>query len=98
DGGISDGMSLPVDRRSQKRLATRQVMADAATRLFLERGFEIVTAGEMAEAADFGRMTVFNYFPRKEDLFFDRDGEVRETVQQALRRRDLSISPIERLR
>jgi AcrR family transcriptional regulator len=91
-------MSMPVDRRSRKRLATRQVISDVATRLFSERGFENVTVGEIAEAADVGRMTVFNHFPRKEDMFFDRDEEGREAVRQALRRRDPSVSPIETLR
>jgi AcrR family transcriptional regulator len=91
-------MSLLVDRRSRKRLATRQAISDVATRLFSERGFENVTVGQIAEAADVGRMTVFNHFPRKEDMFFDRDEEGRETVRQALRRRDPSVSPIETLR
>ena len=43
-------------------------------------------------------MTVFNYFPRKEDMFFDRNEEGREAVRDALRRRDQTISPIETLR
>jgi AcrR family transcriptional regulator len=74
------------------------LISDVATRLFYERGFENVTVGEIAEAADVGRMTVFNHFPRKEDMFFDRDEEGRETVRQALRQRDPSVSPIETLR
>ena len=60
-------MSMPSDRRARKRLATRQSISDVATRLFLERGFDRVTVDEIAAAADVGRMTVFNYFPRKED-------------------------------
>ena len=76
-------MSTPPDRRSRKRLATRQGISDAATRLFFERGFENVTVDEIAAAADVGRMTVFNYFPRKEDMFFDRDEEGREILREA---------------
>ena len=91
-------MSTLPDRRSRKRLATRQAISDAATRLFLERGFDAVTVDEVAEAADVGRMTVFNHFPRKEDLFFDRDEEGREVLRDALRRRDPGVSPIETLR
>lgn len=74
------------------------MISEVATRLFYERGFENVTVGEVAEAADVGRMTVFNHFPRKEDLFFDRDEEGREAIRQALRQRDPSVSPIETLR
>src|ERR1700677_3203194 len=91
-------MSIPSDRRSRKRLATRQGISDAATRLFMERGFDHVTVDEIAEAADVGRMTVFNHFPRKEDMFFDRDEEGRETLREALRQRGPRVAPIETLR
>lgn len=43
-----------------------------ATRLFYERGFDAVTVSDVAEAANVSKMTVFNYFARKEDLMFDR--------------------------
>jgi AcrR family transcriptional regulator len=91
-------MSQPSDLRSRKRLATRRAISRVADRLFLERGFENVTVDEIAAAADVGRMTVFNYFPRKEDMFFDRDEEGREAVRDALRERDPTVSPIETLR
>jgi AcrR family transcriptional regulator len=89
---------MPSDRRSRKRLATRQGISVAATRLFLERGFDHVTVDEIAAAADVGRMTVFNHFPRKEDMFFDRDEEGREILREALRQRDPRVAPIETLR
>jgi AcrR family transcriptional regulator len=91
-------MSTPPDRRSRKRLATRNSISDVATRLFFERGFDQVTIDEIAAAADVGRMTVFNHFPRKEDMFFDRDEEGRELLREALRQRDAGVSPIETLR
>jgi AcrR family transcriptional regulator len=87
-----------LDRRARKRLATRRAIALAADRLFFERGFENVTVDEIAAAADVGRMTVFNHFPRKEDMFFDRDEEARERLRAALRQRDAGVSPIEALR
>jgi AcrR family transcriptional regulator len=87
-----------VDPRSRKRVATRQAISDVAKRLFFERGFENVTVEEIATAADVGRMTVFNHFPRKEDMFFDRDEEGREAVREALRKRDPGVTPIEALR
>jgi AcrR family transcriptional regulator len=91
-------MSIPSDLRSRKRLATRQGISNVATRLFIERGFDHVTVDEIAAAADVGRMTVFNYFPRKEDMFFDLDEEGREMLREALRQRDPSVAPIETLR
>ncbi len=89
---------MPTDRRTRKRLVTRQAISNAATRLFFERGFDHVTVDEIAEAADVGRMTVFNHFPRKEDMFFDRDEEGREILREALRQRDPRVAPIETLR
>ena len=89
---------MPSDRRSRKRLVTRQGISDVATRLFFERGFDRVTVDEIAAAADVGRMTVFNHFPRKEDLFFDRDEESREILRDALRQRGPRVAPVEALR
>ena len=91
-------MSEPSDLRTRKRLATRRAISQVADRLFREKGFDTVTVDEIAAAADVGRMTVFNYFPRKEDMFFDRDEEGRALLRAALRDRDPDVSPIETLR
>lgn len=91
-------MSTPSDRRTRKRLAARQAISNAATRLFWERGFDSVTVDEIAAAADVGRMTVFNHFARKEDMFFDREDEGRQVLREALRHLDPGVAPIEALR
>jgi AcrR family transcriptional regulator len=90
-------VSTEPDRRTRKRLATRQSISDAATRLFNERGFDRVTVDEIAAAADVGRMTVFNHFPRKEDLFFDLEKQGREDLFNALRGREAGVSVLEAL-
>ena len=87
-----------LDRRTRKRLATRQAISDVATHLFMERGFDRVTIDEIADAADVGRMTVFNHFPRKEDMFFDREQEAHDLAFDAVRSRAPGTSPIEALR
>jgi AcrR family transcriptional regulator len=79
--------------RERKKLATRQAISDLATQLFIERGFDNVTVAEIAEAANVAKMTVFNYFPRKEDLFFDREDEGREMIREALAQRSVNESP-----
>jgi AcrR family transcriptional regulator len=58
--------------RERKKQATRRAIADIATGLFVQRGFDAVTVAEIAEVAGVSKMTVFNYFPRKEDLYLDR--------------------------
>ena len=85
-------------RRTRKRLATRLSISDTATRLFLERGFDAVTVDDIATAADVGRMTVFNHFPRKEDMFFDREEEIQALAFGFIRGRKPGISPIEAAR
>jgi AcrR family transcriptional regulator len=91
-------LSTSLPRRLRKRLATRQAISDAATRLFAERGFDHVTVDEIAEAADVGRMTVFNHFRRKEDMFFDLDQGWREDVLKALEDREAGVGPVEAFR
>jgi AcrR family transcriptional regulator len=57
--------------RESKKLRTRQEIADRSMQLFAQRGFDHVTVAEVAAAADVSEKTVYNYFPTKEDLFFD---------------------------
>ena len=58
--------------RERRKQATRQAISDVATRMFAARGFDAVTIADVAAAAGVAKMTVTNYFPRKEDLVFDR--------------------------
>ncbi|HEY1745103.1 MAG TPA: TetR/AcrR family transcriptional regulator [Granulicella sp.] len=89
---------MMLNRQTRKRLATRQRISDVATRLFIERGFDKVKIEEIAEAADVSRMTVFNHFPRKEDMFFDLDEAGREELLASLQRRKAGTPPVEALR
>ncbi len=79
-------MTSVLNRQTRKRLATRQRISDVATRLFIERGFDKVKVEEIADAADVSRMTVFNHFPRKEDMFFDLDEEGRAELLSSLQK------------
>ena len=59
--------------RERKKLATRSALAAAALRLAAERGAEMVTAEDIAAAADVSVRTFFNYFPTKEAAFVADD-------------------------
>ena len=76
-----------VGLREVKKLETRREIADTAMRLFVERGFDHVTVAEVAAAAHVSEKTVFNYFPTKEDLFFDEVPEREAAIVRALRER-----------
>jgi AcrR family transcriptional regulator len=73
--------------RERKKELTRQRLSAVATDLFLERGFDEVTVAEVARAANVSTKTVFNYFPRKEDLYFDRGPQAKALISQAVGRR-----------
>jgi AcrR family transcriptional regulator len=62
--------------RELKKQQTRQKISHVATLMFIEHGFEQTTIADIAKAAGVSKMTVTNYFPRKEDLFFDAYEEV----------------------
>ena len=62
--------------RAWKKERTRTTISDVATGLFMRDGFEAVTVAQIAQAAEVPVKTVFNYFPTKEDLFFDRADDV----------------------
>ncbi|WP_077797485.1 TetR/AcrR family transcriptional regulator [Streptomyces sp. JHA26] len=74
----------PVGRRERKKTATRTAILDAATTLFLERGFDAVTVREIADKADVTPKTVFAHFPRKEALVFSAEGEQRDRLVAAV--------------
>lgn len=54
--------------RARKKLLTQQEIHRVAMELFAARGFDEVSVVEIAERAQVSKMTVFNYFPTKEDL------------------------------
>jgi len=76
-----------VGLRETKKAATHQHIAEAAMRLFATRGFERVTVGDVAAEAGVSEKTVFNYFPTKEDLFYDEVPERARRLAEAIRSR-----------
>jgi AcrR family transcriptional regulator len=76
-----------VGLRETKKLATRQQIAEVAMQLFVQRGFDRVTVAEVAAEAGVSEKTVYNYFPTKEDLFFDEVPERARALAEAIRSR-----------
>jgi AcrR family transcriptional regulator len=73
--------------RERKKRELRSLLADMATRLFAERGFDAVTVADIATAANVSTKTVFNYFATKEDLVLDSREEIEAELVRAVRER-----------
>ncbi|MEU8509936.1 TetR family transcriptional regulator [Streptomyces brevispora] len=58
------------DRGPAKKPPMRDVLAEAAFGLFMERGFERTTVDDIVARAGVGRRSFFRYFPSKEDAVF----------------------------
>jgi AcrR family transcriptional regulator len=80
-------MSAELGLRERKKQRTRQLIAETALRLFSERDFDAVTVADVARAADVSEGTVFNYFPTKEDLFYDQMESFEEALIEAVHER-----------
>lgn len=86
--------------RETKKQHTREVIAAAAMGLFVKRGFDHVTVAEIAAAAEVSEKTVFNYFPTKEDVFYDEAPARLAELVDAVRSRvagESVVAPLHRL-
>src|SRR5438067_8462798 len=79
--------------RDRKKARTRRLIADAAARLFAERGYEQVAVTDVAREAEVAEQTVYNYFPTKEQLVLDRDQLVQDRLCDLIRSRPSSMTP-----
>lgn len=79
--------------RERKKARTRQLIAEAAARLFAEHGYEQVAVSDVAREADVAEQTVYNYFRTKEELAIDRDQRVQERLVDLIRNRPSGVSP-----
>ena len=77
---------------------TRARILEVSNRLFLERGYDLVTVAEVAREAGVSSVTVFKHFPRKEDLFLDRADDAVELLRSAVRDRAPGVDALAALR
>ncbi|GHE69441.1 TetR family transcriptional regulator [Streptomyces spiralis] len=77
-------MTVPTGRRERKKAATRQKIADAALRLFLEQGYDAVGIRDVAAEADVAVTTLFSHFASKEALVFEQDEDFEQRLTRAV--------------
>jgi AcrR family transcriptional regulator len=84
--------------RQLKKARTRQLIADAAARLFAERGYEQVAVSDVAREAEVSEQTVYNYFSTKDELVTDRDQLVQDELGRLIRARPAGTTPAAAIR
>jgi AcrR family transcriptional regulator len=75
------------DLRERTRRAVQKEIAEAAHALFVERGYEETTVGDIAAAVGMSQRSVFRYFPTKEDLIVGKFDLVADDMLRVLRER-----------
>jgi AcrR family transcriptional regulator len=73
-----------LDLRSKARQSARAEIAAVAFRVFAERGFDQVTATEVAAEAGISRASFFRYFESKEDAVFVAQEEMGAAIAAEL--------------
>ncbi|BDZ50014.1 TetR family transcriptional regulator [Frondihabitans sucicola] len=78
-------MTSTSSRAGRPRRSSAEILADAASELFLENGYSGTTVDQIAQRAGVSRATFFNYFQGKADLLWlDLDRSL-ELLPEALR-------------
>lgn len=60
-----------IGRREKKKMIARNKILKAASTIFSEKGFEKASISEIAQKADLGVGTVYNYFKSKDEIFVE---------------------------
>ena len=75
-----------LSRRERERRRRQQAMLDAARSVFAEKGYADATLDEIAEQAEFGKGTLYNYFERgKEGLLFAVFADILDEIEALIR-------------
>jgi AcrR family transcriptional regulator len=91
-------MASEAGLRERKKQRTLEAICQTATTLMLERGFDNVSMADIAAAADVSKMTVFNYFPTKEDIILCQIEDHTDEAARVVRSRPVDESPLTALR
>ncbi len=66
----TEKQALSEGRQKRRIERQRRLIAEAAARVFATKGYASATTKEVAEEADIGESTLYNYFDSKRDILF----------------------------
>lgn len=85
---ISENSRHVLSRKEREKQLRQREILSSARELFLQKGYHNTTLEEIAQHAEFGKGTIYNYFSSKEELFYgildDLIDEVHETAQSSI--------------
>ena len=84
-----------ITRRERKKAEVRAQILDTAMQLFSRHGLDEVTVDQIADAADIGKGTVYNYFTTKEDIVVAFMADLEARVQSKVSRFVVSKEPLD---
>ncbi len=80
-----------VSRRERKKASVRSKIIDTAIELFGKHGIDQVTIEHIADVADLGKGTLYNYFKTKEDIVVAYMVEKEQAIQENMA--DIASAP-----
>lgn len=60
-----------LDRKENEHIVRKNIMINAAEKIFFKSGFEKSTMDDIAKEAGFTKKTLYSYFKSKEDLYYE---------------------------
>jgi AcrR family transcriptional regulator len=75
---------VAANRPGRPRASSRATLAEAASELFLERGYDATSIADITTRAGVSRSSFFNYFASKSDILWSGLDERLQRVAQAL--------------
>lgn len=79
-------MVIKQTRRARKKATIRSQIIGTAIRLFSRHGLDAVTVEHIADVADIGKGTLYNYFKTKEDIVVAFMAEKEQEIQTRVKR------------
>lgn len=77
-----------LSRKEREKLNRKMAILSSAVPLFAEKGYDDTTIDDIAEKAEFGKGTIYNYFQSKEEIYWAIHEEIFRVLFEVLNKID----------